>query len=87
MKKEIKVTENVPLGEKPVPVELVVQAILSISEGMKKMRSTRLNDRALCMLIAKASPTYGSYPKQQITASQVKLVFEGIESLEAAYLK
>lgn len=75
-------------GDQPETVEVMEKSIVAISEGIKKLRSTRLNDKALFMLIAHASPSYGrSYPKTKICIRDVQSVIEGIESLERVYLK
>lgn len=69
------------------PVEVMEKSIIAISEGIKTLRSTRLNDKALFMLIAHASPSYGNHPKTKICVRDVQSVIEGIESLESMYLK
>lgn len=74
-------------GDTPEPVEVMEKSIISIAEGIKKLRSTRLNDKALFMLIAHASPSYGVYSKVKISVRDVQSVIEGIESLESLYLK
>lgn len=74
-------------GDTPEPVEVMEKSIIAISEGIKKLRSTRLNDKALFMLIAHASPSYGGYPKVKISTRNVEAVITGIESLESMYLK
>lgn len=74
----VKVTQ--PEG-KEVPTEVLSSAIVSIADGIKKLRSGRLNDRALFLLIQHASP--GSNLSQR----DIKAVLSGIESLERIYLK
>lgn len=71
------------IEDKPEPVEVMEKAILDISEGIKKLRSTRLNDKALCLLISHACS--GVYPKP--SPSLVKTVLDGIQSLEETFLK
>ncbi len=73
--------------EKPVPVEVIADSIKSISEGIKKLRSGPLNDKALMLLIQHAAPTKGSYSYQKITIGEIKAVLDGIEGLEEFYLK
>lgn len=72
--------------EKEVPTEVLADAIVAISQGMKKLRGGRLNDNALFLLIQHAAPNivrgYG-----QIPLKTIKAVFEGIASLEATYLR
>lgn len=73
---------------KPVPVEVLAESVRAISDGVKKLRASNLNDKALVLLIQHASPAviYG-YKRNPITAQQVRAVLEGMESLEREYLK
>lgn len=71
----------------PETIEIMEKSIISISEGIKKLRSTRLNDKALFMLIVHAAPSYGTYPKIKICVRDVQAVIEGIESLESKFIK
>lgn len=66
--------------EPPVPVEVLATSIEAISKGVAKLRESRLNDRALVLLIQHAC-------SRAISARDVRLVLEGIESLEKTYLK
>lgn len=71
--------------DKEVPVEVLADAIIAISAGIKKLRTSRLTDRALMLLIqdaAPADPRYGG-----VTQRDIKAVLAGIEGLEAAYIK
>jgi hypothetical protein len=77
--------KQVPEAE--VPTEILADAIVAIAAGVKKLRSGRLADRTLCMLIADAAPGYGKYPVKQVTKRDVWAVLEGIEALEATHLK
>lgn len=71
-----------PNEEKPVSVEVIVDAIVAIGEGVKKLRPGRLNDKAIVLLIARAIPrTY------QVSETTVCLVLDGMESLEKQFLK
>lgn len=71
-----------------VPAEVLATAIVSISRGIKALRETRLNDKALYMLIAYAAPNVGGQRNAKpLGQRDVKAVIEGIESLEATYLK
>jgi hypothetical protein len=71
--------------EKEVPIEVLADAIVAISEGVAKMRSSRFVDRTLYMLIADAAPMFGN--RQTVGIREVKAVIEGIASLEARHLK
>jgi len=66
--------------EKEIPVDVLAESIVSISEGVKKIRSGRLNDKALYLLIQHASE--GKPP-----VSTIRAVIDGMASLEGTYLK
>ena len=71
-----------------VPVEVLAKEIQAISEGIKVLRKGRLNDRALILLIQNASPAnFGKYGTSKPSATDVRGVIQGIESLASAYLK
>lgn len=85
MAKTVKVVQQ---PEAEVPTEVLADAIVAISQGIKKLRTGRLNDDALEMLIAYATPPVGkAYPKKQISKREVRAVLAGIEALERTYLK
>lgn len=63
-----------------VPAEVLASSIVAISEGVKKLRAGRLNDKALVLLIQNAAP--GNVPKSDILA-----VLDGMAALEKLYLK
>lgn len=69
-----------------IPVEIIAQAIVAISEGIKKLRSSRLKDDALFLLIQRASPDLRN-PYRKVGIKEIEAVFEGIESLERKFLK
>jgi hypothetical protein len=73
--------------EKEVPTEIIAASIQAISEGVRKMKAGRLNDKALVLLIQNASPACSGYPARKPSATEVRAVLEGIENLEATYLK
>lgn len=75
----------VKADDKPEPIEVMEKSIVSISEGIKKLRTSRLNDKALFLLIQHACPRNGYY--KMIRIIDIKNVIEGIESLEKIYLK
>ncbi|MGM4891223.1 hypothetical protein [Tardiphaga sp. 839_C3_N1_4] len=72
-------------GPNEIPTEVMANAIVAISEGIKKLRSGRLNDKALYLLIQHAAPTGQNYGK--ISQREIKSVLEGIDALSATYLK
>ena len=63
------------IEEAEVPTEVLASAIVTIAEGVKKLRSGRLSDRALFILIQDATP--GS-----IGIREIKAVLDGIENLK-----
>lgn len=86
MKKVI--VKQVPEKENEVPTEVLADSIVAIAAGMKKLRSGRLSDRALFLLIQDAAPSVGGkYGKSALPVKTIKAVFEGIESLERSFLK
>lgn len=62
-----------------IPVEVIAQDIAAIAEGMRKMRSGRLTDRAIVTLIHHAA--------QGVSRRAIVEVMDTIESLHAIYLK
>ena len=71
-----------------VATEVLADSIVAISQGIKKLRMGRLNDRALLLLIQDAAPTIGkTSPKKHITQKEVKAVLDGIENLEKTFIR
>jgi hypothetical protein len=75
-----------PPPAKEVPTEVLADAIVAISQGIQKLRSGRLNDPALYLLIQHAAPTVG-FRKRRVGISEIKAVLRGIEALSATYLR
>lgn len=71
--------------ENIVTTTVLANAIVAISEGVRKLQSSRIADRTLYLLIADAVPSYGR--NQTVGVREVKAVLEGIASLEARHLK
>lgn len=67
-------------ADKPVPVEVLAEAIKTIAQGVRRLRQGPLNDRALFLLIQNAAPG-------TLSIKDIKAVFSGIDSLEAEYLR
>lgn len=80
--KQVKVVQN---PEKEIPAEVLAESIVAISQGIRRLRAGRLNDRALVLLIQYASPPVGR--SQRIGQTEVRAVLEGIESLERTYIR
>lgn len=68
-----------PEGEE-IATEVIADAIVAISDGMKRLRSGRLNDRALVLLIQHATG-------QSVSIRDIKAVLDGIEQLKASYIR
>lgn len=73
--------------EAEIAADVMAESIVSISQGVRALRSkSRLNDKALLLLIQHASPATGNPPTRP-TQKDIKAVLDGIESLERTYLK
>lgn len=68
--------------EKEVPTEVLAASIVAIAKSLKDLRSTRLNDKALHLLIHHAVPS-SSRPSMR----EIQNVIYGISVLETTYLK
>lgn len=64
--------------DKKIPVEILAKSIKEISDGMKAMRSGRLNDRAIVTLLQKITGE---------SATTIFRVMDGLENLEREFLK
>lgn len=86
MKKEtIKVIQR---EDAVVPTEVIAEAIVQISKGVKTLLAGKLNERAIVLLITEATPASGTgYNRKPISAKTVRAVLTGMESLEAQFLK
>lgn len=81
----LKIKQN---DDSPVPTEVLAEAIVAISAGIKELRKTRLNDKALFLLIQNAAPSIGGkYRYAPLSIKTIKAVFDGIENLEREFLK
>lgn len=85
MAKKIEVKQQ---PEKEVPTEVLASSIAAIAEGMRKLRAGRLTDKALFLLIQHAAPNVGGRGGfSPVSIKEIKAVFEGIDALEATFLK
>lgn len=62
--------------------EVIASALVSISDGIKKLRAGSLNDRALVLLIQHAMPQ-----AERPTGKQIRAVLDAAEGLKNEYLK
>jgi hypothetical protein len=74
-KTKIKVVQK---ENEEVVVDVLATEIVKISEGIKKIKAGRLNDKAIVLLIHKASG---------VNSESVRSVLNGMESLEKEFLK
>ena len=72
--------------EKEVPTEILADSIVAMAAGIRKLRSGRLTDSALFLLIQSAAPTVGRNYKP-LSLKEIKAVFAGIDALEASYIR
>lgn len=76
------------LDDAPVPLEVLADSIVAISEGVKRLRATRIKDDTLYLLIQHAAPTvYSNSSYRKPTIKEIKAVLDGIESLRRVHLK
>lgn len=84
------VTVTQKQGEE-VPTEVMADAIIAISQGIKKLRSGKLKDNALYLLIQHAAPSQtsrgGFSTGRPISIKTIKAVIEGLESLQRTFVK
>jgi hypothetical protein len=77
-KKKLKIEKD---PENEIPVQILEQAILDISSGLRKIRSGRLNDRAIILLVQYSVGT------AVVTQAQVKAVLDAATNLDRHYFK
>lgn len=65
-----------------VPQEVIADALVAISDGIKRLRAGTLNDKALVLLIRHAIPA-----KDRVSEAQIRAVLDGAEALKSTYLK
>lgn len=64
--------------EAEIPTEVLAQSIIDISKGIIRMRTGRLNDRALFVLLKDATG---------VSQQNIKLVIDGLQSLQTTYIR
>jgi hypothetical protein len=64
--------------EKEIATEVIAESIVAISDGIKKLRAGRLNDRALVLLL---------HDVTGVARRDIKVVLDGLQSLESTYIK
>jgi hypothetical protein len=73
----VKVSQKV---DQEVPTEILATEIVAISQGIKKLRATKLNEKALLILLQHAIPG-------TIAIKTIKAVIDGLGDLERQYVK
>lgn len=68
----------VQTDEQEIPVEILAESIKEIAAGVKKLRSGKLNDRAIILLIS---------DNCNVGRPAIRKVLESMETLAATYLK
>lgn len=63
-----------------VATEVIAQAVVDIADGIKRLKSGRLTDRAIEILVLNASPG-------KVTITQVRQVLAGLERLQREFVK
>ncbi len=81
MKKTIKTVSIKTDEENPQPVELIAESILEIAEAFKKINSSRLNKKAIVLLLQDAIGV------SKINKREIELVLEYAPKLAEIFLK
>ena len=72
-------------GEKETTVEVIAASVKAISDGIKKLRSGPLNDKALVLLIQHSCPyKAGRYGSGMVTANGSTSVFDNLNSVRVS---
>jgi len=74
-KQAVNVVQN---PDKPVPAEIIANAILEISKAMKSLNDSRLKRRAIVTLL---------HDSCQVSRTDIINVLDGLEQLEKEWLK
>jgi hypothetical protein len=75
----VKITHKGVLeGKEPVPAEIIAESIVKIADGVQSIKASRLNDRALIVLLK---------DETGLSARDIKTVIKALEDLKRLYLK
>lgn len=75
-------------ADKPVPVEVLAESIVAISDGIKKLLAGPIAEDTLVLLIQHAAPTIGSrYNRTNLGTREIRATLRGIEALAKVHLK
>lgn len=61
--------------------EEIAEAVINVARGIKQLRSGRLSDKALLLLISYATPA------PHMSLREVQTVLDAMEDLEAKYIR
>lgn len=76
------------IQDKKVDVLKVLEdEIVSLSDGIKRLRSGRLNDRAIVSLIWEASSVSNGYQTRKVGKTEIKEILDAVENLPAFFFK
>lgn len=78
-----KTLKVVQAPDNEVATEVIATHIVAIAEGITRLRSGRLTDRALFLLIQAAAPNY----RKPLSLKEIKSVFDGIDALKSEFIK
>lgn len=81
MAKRTKIVQSA-LPEEEVTAEVLASSIAELADAVKRFNSTRLNERALLLLIS-----HNMSPKHRLSPAQIGHVLASMDSLATAYLK
>lgn len=76
--------------KEPVPGEVLATSIRAIAAGIKNLRKGPLGEKALLLLISENCQKKGKrgyMQKAKVSTTTVKMVMDGIESLQSTYLR
>ena len=68
------------VNDAEAPTEILASSIVTIAEGMRKLRNGRLADRALFLLIQDACP-------ENMSLARIRSVLDAIGELDKQYVR
>ena len=71
-----------PAETDPLPTEVLEREIVAMAEGVRRLRESRLSDKALLLLIQHATPSHN-----RVTQGQIQAVLDAVQNLDRIYLK
>jgi hypothetical protein len=71
-------TRSIVVTPDETPSEVLAAAIVEMSQGVKRLRAGRLNERAIVLLV---------HASTSVAQRDIKAVLNALESLEVEYLK